>query len=398
MKKILLVFIAVFAFSCSSDDSGTVDPVVTNPEPENPAIQCANVYNGDIKLSSQAELNAFAAYNYCGIKGSLSISPGGFDTTTDITTLVGLESLKYVTGYLSIQNNSVLANLKGLDNLEEVFFLSVSYNDILVDFEGLGSLRKIVGNDSMHDMYDIKIHQNNSLKNLKGLGPIKVAGGFSIMYNDELLSLEGFETLEEIRKFAFVGNNIKLASLKGLNNLKSTHALSISNNYSFTSIEDLGSLEKANFLYFTNLERLVSLKGLENLKELNGLLIWYLTSLENLEGVQNLKQLAALQLYGNISLKSIEHLSGITVFLPNDEEITINEIGIGGNHSLTSLNGLQNITTFEGDLKIENNDVLNNLCALQNFLGTGVFTSPVKIKDNAYNPTVEDILAGNCSE
>ncbi|MDC1539473.1 hypothetical protein N8480_02245, partial [Flavobacteriaceae bacterium] len=65
--------------------------------------------------------------------------------------------------------------------------------------------------------------------------------------------------------------------------------------------------------------------------------------------------------------------------------------------SLTSLNGLESVTNFQGNVGITDNDSLTDLCALQNILTNGN-TNIVSIVFNQYNPSENDIINGtNCS-
>jgi hypothetical protein len=59
------------------------------------------------------------------------------------------------------------------------------------------------------------------------------------------------------------------------------------------------------------------------------------------------------------------------------------------------LEGLQNINSFNGKLKFRNNQALSNFCAVSNSINAA---ESIDIQNNAYNPSKEDILAGNCSQ
>ena len=74
------------------------------------------------------------------------------------------------------------------------------------------------------------------------------------------------------------------------------------------------------------------------------------------------------------------------------------------NTSLITLNGLENLITVTGSITI-NSDLeqgmpiqnINDFCALQNLFTNGAFGT-VTIADNGFNPTVQDIIDGNCMQ
>ena len=79
----------------------------------------AQIVNGPITLSSQADVNAFVGSS---INGNLTISGG------DITNLSPLSTLTSVSGALDVYDNAALTNLDGLGGINSVamFFKLVS--------------------------------------------------------------------------------------------------------------------------------------------------------------------------------------------------------------------------------------------------------------------------------
>lgn len=63
-----------------------------------------------------------------------------------------------------------------------------------------------------------------------------------------------------------------------------------------------------------------------------------------------------------------------------------------------SLDGLQNLEQFSGYLSIYENWSLRNFCAISKVLSLERNDIGFSKYRNAYNPTREDILAGNCSQ
>jgi hypothetical protein len=102
---------------------------------------------------------------------------------------------------------------------------------------------------------------------------------------------------------------------------------------------------------------------------------------------------------GNVTI-----LDNVTSLLPLNTLKTIQGNLLIKNTQLLTLNGLENLISITGDLSItsdlEQNMPIQNIddfCALQNLFINGAF-GPVTIMDNGFNPTVQEIINGNCIE
>lgn len=324
-RLFLFLFVTMFAFSCSSDDDGA-------------STQCTNILKGEyISLTSQAEVDAFAAHGYCGVKGILSIGKTE-EEPSDITDLSGLATLVHIDGYIAIHDNPNLVNLQGLHNIIMMTALGLERNDALVNLNGLTSLRLLTKG--------LSLRYNKSLESLEGLGPITEMEAFGALSNPKLRSLEALSNIQ------IKGGQI----LIGVNKL------------------------------------LTNLKGLEKTTEVGSVSILYNDALQSLEGLQNLHSVSDISIDANSSLLSISHLSGLTTITNN--LFAESSLSIGGNDILTSLNGLQNIINFKGKIRIEFNYKLKDFCALKNVVEYATFFSVIY---NAFNPTAVDVFSGNCS-
>ena len=94
-----------------------------------------NPYEGDIYITTQADLDAF---DYTHVYGSINIRD------TELTNLAGMESLKWVERNLIIENNPSLTSLAGLENLTHVGrAVDINENDSLATLDGLEKLTGI---------------------------------------------------------------------------------------------------------------------------------------------------------------------------------------------------------------------------------------------------------------
>ncbi len=71
---------------------------------------------------------------------------------------------------------------------------------------------------------------------------------------------------------------------------------------------------------------------------------------------------------------------------------------IHDNYKLINIDGLSNLTSVDESLNIINNYALTDLCGIKNILTINGVSGDISIAQNLYNPTVEDIIAGNCSQ
>ncbi|AXG71287.1 receptor L domain protein [Kordia sp. SMS9] len=270
MKKIvLLAIVTSLFFSCATDDAIRTLPVL--------------VFQGNLVLKTQAEVNAFGAQGYNVIDGALYIGDPFVETNTpvpsDITDLSPLNTITSVVRQLEIQSNPLLTSLNGLSNLSVVSGLIVNDNENLTSLDGLSGLHFIEGNS-------ILTGQN-----------VFIGGVISLLDNPSLTSVEGLSNINPQVLSRVSVNTTGLASLAGLENITNVATLQIINN-------------------------------------------------------DNLASLAALQ-----------GLSGIDT------------------------------TVF-----IFNNDILTNYCILQAPLQNNPELTIYNVSENQFNPTLQNIIDGNCSQ
>lgn len=191
-------------------------------------------------------------------------------------------------------------------------------------------------------------------------------------------------------------------------------------------IVDLSPLASINQVFTSNPDEsagwlrirannLVSLNGLENITSVNGLKInnCYqivdlngLNSLVNIGGNPNIHQ--TLDIFSNTELTSLEGLNNlVSIGLSG----YISYIRFADNPKLLNLDALSSLTEINSEFYfdttisysteegIRTNDVLSDFCGVQDLFISGNFDSDnIIISHNAYNPTPEDIIAGNCSQ
>lgn len=299
--------------------------------PLNFVTQCDvdnGIFDGNVTLTTQQEVDDFGALCYSGINGILHI---GNSLNNDINSLLPLINIKSVThnfnSYHILIGGTQLTSLKGINLNENLKGLQVEYNDNLINFEG--------------------INLTNTIE------------GLIVKNNTSLESLSGLEELTSITNYISVENNNNLISFQGLNNV-----------------------ETMFITYFKGNNSLLNFQGFDSLMS-TGDLVVVESSIINFQGLESLTQIDPDHLVGGYNLV------------------------VAGNPNLISLSGLDNLIFTEEEINIGGsvfftpeigNPLLADFCALQNLFSNGTYNYNVVIENNAYNPTIQDIQNGNCSQ
>lgn len=264
----------------------------------------AQVYDGDIVLNTQAEVDSFAINCNCTtIAGDLDISG------TQITNLNGLSALEYIERSLTIFSNELLNNLDGLNNLTSI---------------GQG----------------LAIIENENLENLDSFDSLTSVGDYlSILGNSSLSQIDALENVGPVSDYIDISQNDMLLNVDGIINaaVSLNSYLTVSNNDMLTHIDSLYNLQY--------LEGTLRITGNENLENINGL-----GNLQTLDGT--------LYIRNNPSLISIDSLINLSYIGEN--------LWIDQNPALEDLGGLSNVTEIRGYLRIRSNDLLSGLEPLAN--------------------------------
>ncbi|SDL26334.1 Por secretion system C-terminal sorting domain-containing protein [Catalinimonas alkaloidigena] len=395
----------------------------------------AQTCEGDVTLSTQTQVNAFA----CSVvTGNLTIKSASA-VADPITSLTKLTTLTRVVGNLNIQDNASLATLEGLNNLTTVSGnLSIAGNGSLnnlqalakvmavggaldIGFNGvLTSLSGLSGIVSVGDYLNIRF--NAALPNLQGLSALTTVGGYlSIYQNAALTSLTGLNKLTTVGSSLLVQSNPKLSECCVLKSVieAAKGSVTIQNNAAgCSSVPDLMAACEApsgcegNVMLTTQAEvnafacqaitgnlsivtatgsadPIKTLKPLASLTSVSGdLYIGQNDALATLEGLQNLTTIGGgLALGNNDALPSLQGFRKLT--------------SVGGalqiyyNDKLATLEGLNGLKTLGGALSITYNPQLSTCCVLQSVIAAA--QSVVTIQNNATGCNSATEIATACT-
>ncbi|WP_282080980.1 T9SS type A sorting domain-containing protein [Aquimarina algiphila] len=353
----------------------------------------AQVYNGNIVLTTQAEIDAF---NYTEITGSLTIrevSPGAINNITNLSILKSIGSIRiegnsvlndidglsnltsFGFGSISIVNNASLQNINGLSNVRsEVGFIRIENNELLENIDGLAGL-----SSSEFDGGGLIISDNSSLRNVDGLlGITTVLDIFTISGNPELENLDGLSNAATfiLVEFGFVlTNNVNLRDACGIVPLLKSY-LDVGDMFIF-SIENNGPNASTtetilNFDCCIKFEGDLVLSSQEeidnfNYCEITGSLIIKESVTNNITDLSNLSKLEILgldlKIDSNAALTTIngfENLTSIRIIDIRDNPSLVNVQGF------TKLTKLDSFVAFRND-SLENIEGLSKIKTLRDF-------------------------------
>lgn len=132
----------------------------------------------------------------------------------DNSELISLNGLQTTTisslGWWRIFNNPKLESLLGLENLEEIYHLSIVGNTLLTDLK-LTSLTNVIK--------QLDIGTNNSLVDLSSISQLQSAHFLTIGSNNSLQNLNGLQNLTTVTQLSITANEI-LQDISQISNLE----------------------------------------------------------------------------------------------------------------------------------------------------------------------------------
>lgn len=281
-------------------------------------------------------------------------------------------------------------SIKDLNEFYEGGFNVIDGNVIIRNLDDLTEMQALSNVDSITGMLNIGV--NSNLASLNGLNRLKSVGKLVIRENSSLINLSGLDNLQSSKNGLSVRLNNELSSLEGLQNLKLVLGdIWIEQNPKLSSLEELSNLNsEIRGIYIRSLDKLTNLNGLENIEFIvNEVNINNNKNLTNLEGLNNLQSIGSrISISDNQTLTNLDALINLRYV---KYEFNVD------NNFLSNLNGLDSLQ-YVGTLKIRYNTILTDFCSIKNLLTIDGVKLNTIIEENQYNPTVNDIINDNCSQ
>ncbi|MBD8489117.1 epidermal growth-factor receptor (egfr) l domain protein [Echinicola sp. CAU 1574] len=221
--------------------------------------------------------------------------------------------------------------------------------------------------DTTSNVFDgnVEIRSLDDITSFSADGYTEISGTIKINSTYDIESLNGLENLEKVNGI-IISDNYDLISLEGLENILEVEFITISDNRNLTSLNGLNNLSKvlSNFRIENN-DKLLSFNGLDQLSEIGDQFF-----------VSDNKLL--------VDFSGLESLQAVSMLL------------VLNNINLLEVKGLGNIVSTSR-LQFDSNDQLNNFCELTDFFQQNPVQDLFGARQNKFNPTVEEILNGSCS-
>lgn len=413
MKKLLLLLIAVSFINCGGGDDDDIDTPVVIPEIESipeittkalVKITANSAYSGG-NISSNGN-NSIIRKGVCWSKTSIpSISAGatsnfsvdgkGVSSYESILDELDPNTTYYVRSYATNGKGTGYGNEISFTTSDGSFPEKVFTGDVYltnqqeVDTFGANNYTHINGG-----LYiDSGAGTGSSVSdvtNLDAFISLRIVQDYFVLVFTGITSLEGLNNLEEVGDVFDIRVAQNLLSLSALSNL---NVIGGGLNINDTLIEDLEGLNNIQSLGSLSLEDNLNLQNIDALNNLESIQGYFSirdnSSLNNLDGLSNLTSASGFYIENNNSLVNIDGLSSLT-FVPSYAYIQ-------SNSELVNLNGLSNLNSVGDDLRILGNLILNDFCGIQPSLISGM-SGNYTVYGNAYNPTEQDLIDGNCSQ
>lgn len=351
----------------------------------------ANTYTGDVTLRTQTDINNFGSNNYCTIDGVLfvgSTPPGSTDYISDLSPLNGIQKV----GSLTVAVNPELSSLSGLESIQEINkALSIVQNEKLIDLIELSGVAT--------PLHELIIDRNDKIKNLGGLSNIPsmkaLNGNSPFLYVSDNPELENIDELTNLdfpnRGIITIHMNPLITNLNGLSGISaSMDALLIWSNDNLNNLSGISNLQTAQEgISLIDNPSLQSLDGLQNVTGTGSYFELFGNDLNNLSPLNNLTSVGG-ELYIR-SEQSLTDLSGL------ENLSSVGRLRIQNMIYLTNLDALNNLTSIQSDLEIITCDSLTDFCGLQNLIDQNGIGGQFIVYGNGYNPTLQNLIDGNCS-
>jgi len=369
------------------------------------------VFEGDVVLTSQQEIDEFGAQTYTEIKGSLTIrdtnSPSSvknleplnslisisgtvmIEENNELVDLLGFSELKIIEGDLVISKNDALETIESFSRLESINGNLQIYNEIATfSLRGFDALISIGASMDLSNIFPGKISEIAAFNNLAlitefayvdgiegevdAFGKLKEVGkGLTITRVNQVENLLFLSSLETVFGTLTLTFNDALQNLNGLQSLKQLGGLYLWANNSLTTLTGMGTLSYIGSLYLSSNLDLLDLSGLQNIERVGSIDIQYNDGLQSLKGLENLKTIdQGLSIVRNNALENLSGLEGLQVMgAGGDCIICFGDITIDYNPNLLDIDALENLTTaWNGDINIRYNEKLENLDGLRNLV------------------------------
>lgn len=219
LKYVFIILLLTTLFSCSNEDDSTgfYDPLLDG-----------TIYKGDLRLRTQSSLEFYGDLGITKIEGLLRIHSQLDDPIIDLTPLSSITEVELI----EVVDNLELINLEGLENLHTNFILisgngqmeninALSINPNELDYMGLVNLPSFNDYSIFNNVEEIGTLAlyGMPLTDLEPFNNVKRIERLSLSYMDNLVNLSSLN-LEYLGSLLSIRRNNNLESLSGLESVQ----------------------------------------------------------------------------------------------------------------------------------------------------------------------------------
>jgi hypothetical protein len=322
--------------------------------------------NTNIELSNQSDVNNFNTNYGCdSIFGNLTI-------TGSVTSLVGLGNIEYISGTLSIYSSNITSTT-GFTNLNKIggsFYLGYNQNLLSINgwqaLEYVGGIVSIVANPVANTLV------MDNVENIGFAGEYLGQDQLILLNNDALTQLNTFKKVKRFPGSLQIVQNNALTFIGGFDSLNYVNNVMIVG-------QNLGSLpflNKPDSIESLTLQR----TGINNIDELSGITYLNFITINDCPNIQNINGVSHLTKMSSLLVSSCPSLTSADMpFLTS-----ITHLSLSGLPALTTIDNIPNLRKAL-QIDIIGNENLQSITGFISLLGV---YQQMSISDN---PVLEDI-------
>jgi len=291
-------------------------------------------------LQGMRRLGSIDVHNYYGVAQSLSIV--GNKVLRNISALSGVSGS--LPGGIHIEGNPALESLQGLEGVKELAEIYIPVLGASLVLRDNGNLNSLAALSNLTWLGGgLIVETNSALQSMEGLGHVSRLGvmtydspsrkyrghSLHVQGNLALQSLAPFHSLSHIPGDLTIDSNPALATLRGLDSVRSAHGLFLTKNTKLRSLSALGNIrgELGNST--------VARRSLDDPPPFGKLVVEHNPSLLSLHGLDGIMGAETISIQNNARLRSIAALRNIRTPALN--------LFVFKNPAMESLQGLQGL-------------------------------------------------------
>jgi hypothetical protein len=353
MRKLFALTLLILFVSCSKEDTSNQTEFlyyIINDQEDVDQFKATRIH-GNLEINGE-EVHDLSGLSTLTSVGALVIR------NTQLENLYGLHNLTGLNGKVHLENNPILEDVTAISGIgTQIITLKLIDNESLVDLTGLNIAAYA---DEFH-IEGMPVQHLDYFTNVTALNKLR------LREMQQLNSIQGLIGLQIIEEELFLEGLSQLNSLEGFNNIDS---LDIDLNFIDLHMDDFqgfDGLRTCRSIYISGMSGLQTLSGFDSLESVSGTI-----TITACSGIENFDGFPVLESVGGLIIDNL--------------------------YALANLGDLPNLSSIENDLVIIENNSLIDLCGIRLLLVNDGLGGTYSVYNNAFNPTQQEVIEGNCSQ